>query len=125
MAPISDPEVVVLVTLYNPTGEGGHQGGAVAAPVGGQVLGDILPYLELTKDNGETAEQIEEVEVEVPEIRGLNLKDAKKALKEVGLEINLKVELGENVKEEDITIKEQSPKPGIKVNKGSKISIEI
>lgn len=28
MAPISDPEVVVLVTLYNPTGEGGHQGGA-------------------------------------------------------------------------------------------------
>ena len=123
MAPISDPEVVVLVTLYNPTGEGGHQGGAVAAPVGGQVLGDILPYLELTKDNGETAEQIEEVGV--PEIRGLNLKDAKKALKEVGLEINLKVELGENVKEEDITIKEQSPKPGIKVNKGSKISIEI
>ncbi len=123
MAPISDPEVVVLVTLYNPTGEGGHQGGAVAAPVGGQVLGDILPYLELIKDNGETAEQIEEVEV--PEIRGLNLKDAKKALKEVGLEINLKVELGENVKEEDITIKEQSPKPGIKVNKGSKISIEI
>ena len=28
VAPISDPEVVVLITLYNPTGEGGHQGGA-------------------------------------------------------------------------------------------------
>ncbi len=28
VAPISDPQVVVLVTLYNPTGEGGHQGGA-------------------------------------------------------------------------------------------------
>ncbi len=28
IAPISDPQVVVLVTLYNPTGEGGHQGGA-------------------------------------------------------------------------------------------------
>lgn len=27
VAPISNPEVVVLVTLYNPTGEGGHQGG--------------------------------------------------------------------------------------------------
>ena len=24
VAPISDPEVVILVTLYNPTGEGGH-----------------------------------------------------------------------------------------------------
>ena len=28
VAPISNPQVVVLVTLYNPTGEGGHQGGA-------------------------------------------------------------------------------------------------
>ena len=28
VAPISDPQIVVLVTLYNPTGEGGHQGGA-------------------------------------------------------------------------------------------------
>ena len=27
-ASISDPEVVILITLYNPTGEGGHQGGA-------------------------------------------------------------------------------------------------
>ena len=27
VAPVSDPEVVVLITLYNPTGEGGHQGG--------------------------------------------------------------------------------------------------
>lgn len=27
MAPIDNPQVVVLVTLYNPTGEGGHQGG--------------------------------------------------------------------------------------------------
>ena len=26
-APISDPQVVILITLYNPTGEGGHQGG--------------------------------------------------------------------------------------------------
>lgn len=25
VAPISDPQVVILVALYNPTGEGGHQ----------------------------------------------------------------------------------------------------
>lgn len=28
VAPISNPQVVILITLYNPTGEGGHQGGA-------------------------------------------------------------------------------------------------
>lgn len=28
VASISDPEIAILITLYNPTGEGGHQGGA-------------------------------------------------------------------------------------------------
>ena len=27
VAPVSNPQVVILITLYNPTGEGGHQGG--------------------------------------------------------------------------------------------------
>ena len=38
VAPIDDPQIVVLITLYNPTGEGGHQGGAIAAPIASQVL---------------------------------------------------------------------------------------
>ena len=50
VAPTNDPQVVVLVTLYNPTGEGGHQGGGVAAPVGGQIFNEILPYLEIEKN---------------------------------------------------------------------------
>ena len=33
-----DPELTILITLYNPTGEGGHQGGSVAAPIASQVL---------------------------------------------------------------------------------------
>ena len=49
VAPIDDPQLVVLVTLYNPTGEGGHQGGGVAAPVGGQIFSEVLPYLEVQK----------------------------------------------------------------------------
>ena len=48
VAPIDDPQIVVLVTLYNPTGEGGHQGGGVAAPVGGQIFSEVLPYLEIS-----------------------------------------------------------------------------
>ena len=36
---------MLLITLYNPTGEGGHQGGGVAAPVGGQIFSEALPYL--------------------------------------------------------------------------------
>ena len=49
ISPTDNPEIVILVVLYNPAGEGGHQGGAVAAPVAGQMLSEILPYLETKK----------------------------------------------------------------------------
>ena len=47
VAPTDDPKVTILVTLYNPTGEGGHQGGGVAAPVAGKVLNEVIQYLEI------------------------------------------------------------------------------
>jgi len=47
VAETDDPEIVLLITLYNPTGEGGHQGGGVAAPLAGQILSEILPYLNM------------------------------------------------------------------------------
>lgn len=28
VADVSDPEIAIIIILYNPTGEGGHQGGA-------------------------------------------------------------------------------------------------
>ena len=46
VAETDNPRIVLLITLYNPTGEGGHQGGGVAAPVGGKILSEVLPYLE-------------------------------------------------------------------------------
>lgn len=49
VANTDDPEIVLLITLYNPTGEGGHQGGGVAAPVGGKILSEVLPYLDTLK----------------------------------------------------------------------------
>ncbi len=50
VAETDDPEIVLLITLYNPTGEGGHQGGGVAAPVGGKILSEVLPYLDTLKE---------------------------------------------------------------------------
>lgn len=59
----------------------------------------------------------------MPEIRNMSIKDAKNILKENELEMDYEEQEGQNTNE--IVIKEQNPKPGIKVNKGSKISIEI
>lgn len=45
IAPTEDPQIVVLVTLYNPKGEGGHTGGGVGAPVAGKIFKEVLEYL--------------------------------------------------------------------------------
>ncbi len=51
----------------------------------------------------------------------MNLKDAKKVVKENGLIIELENEEENNDKME---IKEQMPKPGILVNKGNKVYVK-
>lgn len=47
VAPTDNPQICILVALYNPTGESGHQGGTVAAPVAGKILNEVISYLEL------------------------------------------------------------------------------
>ena len=117
VADVKDPEVVIIIILYNPTGEGGHQGGGVAAPVAGKILGEVLPYLEINKENtNKTIEQIV-----VPDITGITIKEAEKNLKEVGLEIRLE----DGVDKENTIISGQIPSAGIKVNKGSRVIIQF
>ena len=121
VAPISNPEVAILITLYNPTGEGGHQGGGVAAPIASQVLGEVLPYLEIKKDN---QDEEEKGEAEVPNLIGLTREEAKKMLEEVGLLIETKESLKTNLGEDDETIKSQLPKAGIKIKQGSTVYVD-
>ena len=126
VAPIDNPQVVILVTLYNPTGEGGHQGGGVAAPVGGQIFSEILPYLEVNQGNQDEVEAIEEVTV--PNITGLSIKEAEKILKETGLELSVEGLTEENkeaLDKENTIIKEQTPTEGITINKGNKIFVKF
>ena len=120
VAPIDNPQVVILVTLYNPTGEGGHQGGGVAAPVGGQILSEVLPYLEVNK-TGEDAEILEEVQT--PDVLGKSLEEAENILKENGLEAVYET-TEEEIDKKNTYIKEQTPKAGITVNKGSKVYLK-
>ena len=51
------------------------QGGAVAAPIGGKVLAEVLPYLEAQKDN--IKEENIKKDIEVPNIEGLTIDEAK------------------------------------------------
>lgn len=121
VAPIDNPQVVVLVTLYNPTGEGGHQGGGVAAPVGGKVFSEILPYLEIQQGNEEEITKKEEIQM--PDLLEKTLEEAKKILKQNGLEGVIQNEI-EGLDYKLNIVKEQIPKAGITINKGNKVYIE-
>ena len=114
VAPTDNPQVVILITLYNPTGEGGHQGGGVAAPIASQVLGEVLPYLQIEKK-----EDDEIVKTNVPNVIGKKVSEAKDILKEC----NLKIEMQENM-DDNAIITEQIPIPGIEVFEQSNIIVK-
>lgn len=97
------------------------QGGGVAAPVGGQILSEVLPYLELQEDNKVEDEEI--IEIEVPELRNKTIEEAKKELKELGIELQINQETEEDISNQIIL--NQVPLPGIKINSGSKVYVDI
>lgn len=94
----------------------------MGAPVGGQVLSEILPYLELAKDNEK--EKDVKVQVEVPNVEGMTILEATKALKEVGLQLQIEND-HEGLEKNTTIIKEQLPKKGISVYKGTKIIVKL
>ena len=122
VAPISDPKVTILVTLYNPVGEGGHQGGAVAAPVAGQILGEVLPYLELKEDNPET--MLQQETVVVPDITYKTLEEAEKILKENKLNIHYNMQEN-NIKKSEAIISSQTPSAGIIINTNTIVTVTL
>lgn len=50
ISPVENTQVVVLVTLYDPTGDS-HQGGQTAAPVTANILTEVLPHLGIEPDS--------------------------------------------------------------------------
>ena len=122
VAPIDDPQVVVLVTLYNPTGEGGHQGGGVAAPVGGQIFSEVLPYLEVNQGNQDEVEVKEEVTI--PDITGMSIQEAEKLLKENGLFLKINNET-EEIDKINGVVQNQIPQPGIVVFKENNVYVDV
>ena len=122
VAPIEDPQVVMLITLYNPTGEGGHQGGGVAAPLGGKIFSEILPYLEVSQGNQEEIEVVNQVKV--PELTGISIKEAKQLAKENNINLVIENE-PEELDEENTIIKKQTPKAGITINEGTNVYCTI
>ncbi len=85
VAPINDPQYVVLAALDTPSRETGIyiSGGVMAAPTVGYILSDILPYLGVEPDY--TDEDIGRINVTVPNVVTLSEEEAARTLKEKSL----------------------------------------
>lgn len=82
VAPMNDPEVAILVMLDEPTGKD-YYGGTIAAPVGGQIFAEILPYLGFEPQYSE--DELSKMAVKIPSVAGLSLETAKKTITDKGL----------------------------------------
>ena len=82
IAPMDDPEYIVLVALDTPSRSTGIyiSGGVMAAPTVGAVLSDILPYLGVSRNF--SADEIQGRTVVVEDMTGLTRAEAEKKLKE-------------------------------------------
>lgn len=112
VAPISNPEVVILVAIYDPKGESGHQGGQVAGPVVSQILAEILPILDVassTDSHSIDASNIYETTA-LPDITNMTTSKAKEILENVGFNVTVYGEIDSST-----LVIEQTPKAGIKL----------
>ena len=87
IAPMDDPEYIVLVALDTPSRETGIyiSGGVMAAPTVGAVMADILPYLGVKRNDSpeEAAGQL----IIMEDLTGLTTEEAQKILKEKTLTV--------------------------------------
>lgn len=97
VAPMDNPQYIVLVALDTPSRQTGIyiSGGVMAAPTVGAVLADILPYLEVKRNY--TEEDAAGRSIVLQDLTDMTVEDAEKYLKEQGLSWQLQGS-GETVK---------------------------
>ena len=109
VAPMDDPQYIVLVALDTPSRQTGIyiSGGVMAAPTVGAVMADILPYLgvERSDESGQL--------VTMEEMRGLSAGEADARLRELGLTME--------VQGSEETVTAQIPAAGTPVPYGSQV----
>ncbi|MGN1033451.1 MAG: penicillin-binding transpeptidase domain-containing protein, partial [Intestinibacter sp.] len=120
VAPCDDPQIVVLAIVDEPTDVVAF-GSTTAGPIIKEVMSQSLEYLGVKKVyTEEEKKENEKKQVEIPDVRNLTIKEATKILEENNLESNLDTDIEVDDK---AIVTDMFPKPGIKVNEGSSISL--
>ena len=116
VAPIDDPQYIVLVALDTPSPEAGYvSGGVMAAPVVRDVFTDILPYLGITPHYEE--EDIHFVNMVMPNVTALSRTEAEQNLLTEHLQAEF---IGEGS-----VVTDQIPSPGAEVPGNSTVLLYL
>lgn len=116
IGPASNPEIVVVMNLYDPKGPSGHGGATLCGPVVGSIIDEVLKYLDVQTDY--TVSETENNEVVIPNITGKTYAEAKQIAKDSGFTLNLSSEFSD-----DTIISKQVPKSGASLVAGSSIMV--
>lgn len=88
VAPTDDPEVICLIILDNPARGGTYiSGGQMAAPVVGNVLSEVLPYLGVAPVYTENEKAY--INVQMDYVIGSSVQDAKAQLEKSGFKVRI------------------------------------
>ena len=118
LSPVEDPEIVILVAIYNPDLENVY-GSMVAAPIVANMLSEILPYMGIASNNSDTKGAVTTTvkTVAVPNVKDKTLTEAKKNLENLGF----KVVSEETDKSNSVLVTEQVPAADIRVTEGATV----
>lgn len=114
ISPTENPELVLLVTLYDPQGPKGYSGNTVAAPVAAQMLKEILPYMQISTDNSESTSTTKTITL--PNVTNKTVAEAEKLLKNAGFTVST------SASSTDI-VTEQYPTKGYELVNGSIVKL--
>lgn len=111
LAPVENPQITVFIAVDEPS-NGAYYGGEVAAPLMKELFEEVFKYMDspLAKERFSIYKN-----VIIPDVRGKSIEEAKKILKENGLEAE--------VKGNGRTIVSMESYPGSTVKEGTTISI--
>ena len=115
--PADDPKIIVYVAIDNPKGVT-QFGGTVAAPIAKAILTDSISALDISKPEGgldKIYQWYEQKYYKLPNVVGMNIKDAKKELKSFQIEYTGSGEI----------IKSMSPIAGTQIPEGSKVRLML
>jgi len=116
IAPAQNPEVVVLLALYNPKGNS-NQGGQIAAPVVSQILTEVLPYLDIPSDYSASSTDESLQVTSLPDVRNKTIAQAKNDLEALGFTCNI------STSDTSKLVSDQVPKPGTELLDGACINL--